>query len=72
MITRTKQNWQIGETVKIGFMTLRVIGCRAVNDCLPDIYQLTSLDGKKFYEFIPHNSLTRVETFTTGDNLLSN
>lgn len=60
-IRRTKQNWQAGETVKVGFLTLRVVSMRAVRDGLPDIYTLESLDGTRQYEFIPHNGLTRIE-----------
>ena len=54
------KNWEIGSTVKIGFMTLVVVGVAAVYDGMPDIYSLTSIDGTKKYEFIPHNGLTRV------------
>ena len=60
MITKTKQDWTIGSTVKVGFLSLRVTAVRAVKDWLPDIYTLTSLDGSKTYEFIPHNGLTRI------------
>jgi hypothetical protein len=59
MITKTKQNWSVGETVKVGFLSLKVTGTRAVKDGLPDIYDLVSLDGEKTYEFIPHNGLFR-------------
>jgi len=41
-ITNSKQNWTIGNTVKIGFMKLRITGIRAVNDGLPDVYDLVS------------------------------
>lgn len=54
------QDWSIGNTVKVGFLTLKVLGVRAEVDGLPDIYTLTSLDGTKVYEFIPHNGLTRI------------
>lgn len=60
MITRTKQDWTIGATVRVGFLTLRVISMRAVRDGLPDIYTLASLDGRRQYEFIPHVGLTRI------------
>ena len=60
MITRTKQNWSVGQTVKVGFLQLKVMSVRAVRDGLPDIYTLESLNGKKKYEFIPHNGLTRI------------
>ena len=56
MINRTKQNWSIGEWVKVGFMKLQVISARAEKDGMPDIYTLVSEKGKR-YEFIPHNGL---------------
>jgi hypothetical protein len=59
-ITNTKQDWSIGAVVKVGFMQLRVLGVEAINDYLPDIYTLESLDGRRQYEFIPHNGLNRI------------
>ncbi len=59
-ITRTRQDWSVGAEVKVGFLKLRVLGVKAVYDGLPDIYTLESLDGRKQYEFIPHNGLTRI------------
>lgn len=57
MITRSKQNWKIGEKVRIGFMKdMEVISFKAIKDMLPDIYTLKSPSGK-MYEFIPHNGL---------------
>jgi len=35
---RSKQDWSIGNTVKVGFMTLKITDCKAVKDGLPDIY----------------------------------
>jgi hypothetical protein len=61
MITRSKQNWANGELVKVGFLTLRVIECRAVKDRMPDIYTLESLDQSRRYEFIPHHGLNRID-----------
>ncbi len=60
MITRSKQNWENGQTVKVGFLTLRVVSAQAIKDGLPDIYTLESLDKAKQYEFIPHNGLRRI------------
>jgi hypothetical protein len=60
MITKTKQNWTVGQQVKVGFLTLLIIGIKSVKDGLPDIYQLSSLDGLKKYEFIPHNGLYKI------------
>ena len=59
-ITNSKQDWTPGAIVKVGFLKLRVISCEAVIDGLPDIYTLESLDGRKHYEFIPHNGLSRI------------
>ena len=59
-ITNSRQDWSTGSIVKVGFLKLRVISCEAVIDGLPDIYTLESLDGRKRYEFIPHNGLTRI------------
>jgi len=61
MVKNTKQNWEIGATVKVGFLSLKVVSVEAIKDGLPDIYTLTSLDGKKRYEFVPHNGLRRLE-----------
>jgi len=60
MITTSKQSWNEGDTVRVGFMTLRVVAFKAVKDYLPDLYLLESLDHQKFYEFIPHNGLNRI------------
>ncbi len=60
MIRNSKQKWETGNTVKVGFLSLRVTGARSEYDGLPDIYELESMDGSKKYEFIPHNGLTRV------------
>lgn len=54
--SKPKQDWSIGNEVKVGFMKLKVLSVRAVVDGLPDIYTLESANGKK-YEFIPHNGL---------------
>lgn len=60
MIKNTKQNWSVGEVVKVGFLSLRVLSIRAEYDHLPDIYTLESLNKKSVYEFIPHNGLTKI------------
>ena len=60
MITRSPQNWTIGNMVKVGFLSLRVLAVRAEFDGLPDIYTLANQDGTKLYEFVPHHGLTRI------------
>jgi hypothetical protein len=60
-ITNTRQNWQIGALVNVGFMrNLKVIKVDAVFDSLPDIYTLESSKGTR-YEFTPHNGLVRID-----------
>ena len=58
---RSKQDWSIGNTVKVGFMTLKITDCKAVKDGLPDIYYLVNEKNGNKYEFIPHNGLERIE-----------
>lgn len=58
--TTSKNTWNIGDTVSIGFMkNLKVLSVRAEKDFLPDIYTLQAVNGQK-YEFIPHNGLYKI------------
>lgn len=59
MIKHSKQKWEAGQQVKVGFMTLTVVAAVATpGNWLPDQYALTN-DKGTFYCFIPHNGLTR-------------
>lgn len=61
MIKNSKQNWEVGNVVKVGFLSLRVLEkVPTPGDFAPDMYRLESLDGSKEYEFVPHNGLNRV------------
>lgn len=61
MVKHSKQVWEVGETVKVGFMQLRVLAKVATpGNWLPDQYAMTNADGSKFYRFIPHNGCARV------------
>jgi len=61
MIQRSKQNWQVGTNVKVGFLTLRVTALEPTpGDYAPDAYLLESLDGSRRYRFVPHNGLERI------------
>ena len=61
MINRSRQNWTVNQTVKVGFMTLVVKAAVATpGDGLPDAYILTNRDGTKLYKFVPHNGLTAI------------
>jgi hypothetical protein len=58
---RAKQDWQIGETVKVGFVSdLEVIKKIATpGDYRPDIYVLWQAKTNRFYSFQPHFGLCR-------------
>jgi hypothetical protein len=63
MIQRTKQLWEVGEEVKVGFLTLIVHAkIPTPGNFAPDAYALTNKAGDKFYQFIPHNGLHRCES----------
>jgi hypothetical protein len=56
-----KQNWEIGEIVKIGFVSgLQVLAKVATpGDYKPDLYALVQPKTGRFYSFVPHNGLCR-------------
>ena len=59
MITRTRQEWNVGSKVNVGFLKgLEVIAWRDVFDGMPDIYLLKR--NNSYYEFIPHNGLRKL------------
>ncbi len=61
MITKTRQQWWIGATVKVGFLTLKVVNAHKNDDrYLPDTYVLESSKGIR-YEFTPYNGLSRID-----------
>lgn len=64
MITNSKQAWEIGETVKVGFMSLRVVEKEPTpGDYAPDAYILCGLgkNEQRRYRFVPHNGLERIQ-----------
>jgi len=60
-VKNSRQNWGIGEIVKVGFLKLRILGMKSIVDGLPDIYELENLKGDKRYEFTPYNGLVKIE-----------
>jgi len=59
MIRHSKQIWEVGEVVRVGFLTLRICAKVATpGNYLPDQYALADHRGR-FYRFIPHNGLSR-------------
>lgn len=64
MIQKSKQVWEVGNAVKVGFLTLVVAAKVATpGDYLPDAYVLTNAAATKFYRFVPHNGLVRCDSF---------
>lgn len=58
-----KQSWNLGESVKVGFLTLVVLAKEKNSDRYqPNAYLLRSITGDKFYQFVPHNGLTRLQS----------
>jgi hypothetical protein len=68
MISKTKQNWTVGSTVKVGFLVLVVKAAIATpGDFLPDAYILANVTGTKLYKFVPHNGLESVTVAEVRD-----
>jgi hypothetical protein len=62
MISRTKQDWTVGQTVKVGFMRLTVVTVKLTpGDYKPDGYYLRSNKGKLYY-FTPYNGLESADS----------
>lgn len=60
MITRTKQDWTPGAVVKVGFLSLEVVGCVPTpGDYRPDDYRLWNPKTGAKYTFTPHNGLAK-------------
>lgn len=55
---KSKQVWDIGNQVKVGFLTLTIKAIADIKDGLPDIYLLER--NGSYYEFVPHNGLTKL------------
>jgi len=57
-----RQSWYPGQQVKVGFLTLRIVGLEPTpGDYRPDAYRLVSLDGTRTYRFVPHEGLERTD-----------
>lgn len=62
MIKNSKQHWEVGQQVKVGFMSLQIVGkVPTPGDYMPDAYALQS--NGRYYRFVPHNGLSRCSSF---------
>jgi hypothetical protein len=60
MITNTKQRWQMGERVKVGFLRLVVIGnIGSQIKGFPESYRLVNPNTGRTYQFTPYNGLEK-------------
>jgi hypothetical protein len=58
MVSHTRQIWEVGYWVKVGFLTLQITGkVPTPGDYAPDAYLLKSAKGIR-YRFVPHKGLT--------------
>jgi hypothetical protein len=63
MIGNSKQQWEVGQTVRAGFMSVVVKAkCFTPGDGLPDLYICANAAGDKLYSFVPHNGCARITT----------
>jgi hypothetical protein len=70
MITKTKQTWTVGATVKVGFLSLTVKAAVATpGDFKPDAYILTNAAGTQLYKFVPHNGLEKISLIEAQEML---
>jgi len=61
MIINSKQKWEAGEAVKIGFLTLIIkAAVETPGDYLPDAYILENSAGTQLYKFVPHHGLMKI------------
>lgn len=58
MIKNTKQAWEIGQVVKVGFVAGLTIVAKVPTPGAPDAYVLVR--GESVYSFVPHNGLTKI------------
>lgn len=61
MITNSKQNWEVGEIVNVGFLRgLMVVKKEPTpGDFAPDAYILVAKGGAR-YRFVPHKGIERL------------
>jgi hypothetical protein len=73
MISRTKQDWTVGSTVKVGFLSLIVKAAIATaGDYLPDAYILINKAGTQLYKFVPHNGVEKITALEARELIADN
>ena len=69
MIRDTKQSWEVGAEVRVGFMVLTVLAAIPTpGDYAPDAYVLQSAKGK-LYRFTPHHGIEACATMADASRV---
>jgi len=60
MINNSKQSWEIGAVVKVGFIAGLIVLAKVPTpaDYAPDAYVLAK--GINYYEFVPHKGISKI------------
>lgn len=57
---RATQTWEVGDTVRVGFMAAQVVvRIPTPDDFAPDAYALWQPATGRFYRFVPHRGIER-------------
>ena len=63
MIRNSTQQWEVGQMVKVGFLSLVVRAKMATpGDGAPDAYILANAAATQLYKFVPHNGVEKIST----------
>lgn len=67
MIKNSKQTWEIGQQVNVGFLKGLTVLAKVTTpgDYAPDAYVLSR--GAKLYSFVPHNGLIQISPDEAAD-----
>lgn len=70
MVSNSKQNWTVGASVRVGFMSLIVrAALLGGGDNHQDTYLLSNAAGDRLYEFQPHAGCRSVTLAEAGELL---
>lgn len=63
MNSNSKQSWEVGQTVRAGFLTLTVRAkVPTPGDFAPDAFILSNLAGTQLYKAVPYNGVQKINT----------
>ncbi len=70
MVSNSKQRWEPGQQVRVGFLTLTVRAAVATpGDGRPDAYLLTNAAGTQLYRFVPHHGVEKIDLVAAREML---